>query len=784
MSVRPLCFISALILVGVASAQLPKQAHDDHEYDLLDVDWHVAVDFEPGTITGDVTQTLKTTRDNALLVFDCPKLTVDQVVVNGRDSNFEDNGTVMAVRTEARKGTTLKVRIKYHGAPEAGVYFVKAKYAYPAHTPVVYTQGEMVDNRYWLPIYDWPDDKATSSGSITVPKGWKALSNGRLLGVSHSKGTDTWHWKIGHQHSTYLIAFTAGLYDIVPDGTTAQGKPVSIWVPQGLGSWGKAAFGGTDKVIDFYGKITGYPYPWEKYAQSAVPDFMFGGMENVTCTTQTIDALFPPQDAGYRDGTGLVAHELAHQWFGDTVTCTDWPHAWINEGWASFLPAFWQREKNGRDTFDLDRAGTMDGAIATAYFQRDRTMIWNKYKDPFDLFDGFAYGGGAARMFMLMHMVGEDKFWPAVRDYLRARQFENVTTEQFFASMSKSTGKDLDAFRRQWFYTKGCPDLTVVRSDGKTFIKQGAYKLEYPVPLEYWLVDQDGRVEKRTTTLSEEPRFEIQGAAGRAVLLDPGCWLMARTSYQADYSDKEWEALYRAATDAGCRSRLMQHIRELPVADQIQLANAEKVPSLVARFVGSIRDKDFVMAKLNSPDKEVVAAAISAMGRLPKDEEVTKKLEEIWRSPSYPEFLRERALSALFQVEPSNELADEAWTMSGQTAEFKTKALEYWTEKMPDKARRICLMAAREDSTPQPVRMAALRDLGMLKDAPGQHVVYDTLVAYLKERSNSPLRTAIGALANYGDPAAIPLIEAHKDHSLFFVRQDVERALRKLRKQE
>ncbi|MBX3110665.1 MAG: M1 family metallopeptidase [Fimbriimonadaceae bacterium] len=777
--------LSSTIVLASASlslAQLPVQAKDRHEYDLLDVAWDISFDFAKGTVKGDVTNTLKTTKDGALLVFDRPKLTIDSVKVDGKTVAFEQNDTVMAVRVKGRAGRVMKVRVQYHGAPEAGIYFVPAKYAFPAKTPVVYTQGEMVDNRYWLPTYDWPDDKATSQGTVHLPKGWKALSNGQLRGVTHGKTEDVWRWRISRPHSTYLISLVAGPYDIVDDGHA--NVPVSTWVPQGLADWGKVTFGGTDKVIAFYNKLTGFDYPWEKYSQSAVPDFMFGGMENVTCTTQTIGALFPPSYVGFSDATGLVAHELAHQWFGDTVTCPDWPHAWINEGWASFLPSFWTREKEGEAAYTMARQGTLDGAASTSIFQSDRAMIHTKYKDPFDLFDGFAYGGGAARMFMLMHEVGEDKFWPAVKAYLNERKFENVTTEQFFASFSKSVGRDLDAFRRQWFYTKGAPSLTLVRNGQQTVVKQAKYPLAYPVPLDVLLVDHDGKVEKRSLHLTEDAAIDIPGADGRLVVLDPDCWLMARLDYDAGYTAEDWKLLYRVAPNDGCRDRLLNGpmAKALTSPDWVELARRERNPRLLRNMVGRIDNADIVLELTNHADKQVATTALGSLGRFKGNDAVRAKLERVWKSPDFPEYMKNSALQALFQIEPSDALADEAWAKPSQMLGYQGQALGYWTGKADDKARRLCLTLVTSDATAEPLRISALRALGHIKDKPGSREVYDTLVGYLKERSNSPLRTAINALADYGDPAAAPLIEAHRNHSLFFVRQDVERALNRLKR--
>ena len=309
-------FLVLLHAVGAAgafadqSSPLPQNAREDHEYRMVDVTWNLSFDFDQGSIEGDVVDSIIPVKDAANVIFDCFRLKVDHVLVDGKPARFEANERVLKILPPAqfKKGVKTAIHIFYSGLPEAGIYFVPAARAFPAHTPIVYSQGEMEDNRCWLPTYDDPDDKATFEGTIHVPKGWKAVSNGALVEHKEEANEDVWHWKLDKPASTYLISLVAGPYDQIMDGSDPV--PVGYFVPPGLDDWGKAAFGGTDKNVQFYSKLTGYSYPWPKYTQTAVADFMFGGMENVSCTTQTINALFPPSDAPNRDATGLVAHEL------------------------------------------------------------------------------------------------------------------------------------------------------------------------------------------------------------------------------------------------------------------------------------------------------------------------------------------------------------------------------------------------------------------------------------------------------------------------------------------
>jgi len=756
---------------------LPKSAHADHEYDLLDVKWEVSIDPTQGAMTGTVINTLAPTKAGADLIFDCGKLSVDSVAIDGTPAKFQTDGKVLETKLggSVPAGQKLAVKIVYHGQPEAGMYFVPAKRAFPAHTDIVYTQGEMEDNRYWMPTYDFPDDKATSEGIIHVPAGWKVLSNGALQGVTHDGAHDVWHWKMTQPHSTYLIAFVAGPYDEVVDGHVPV--PVSFWVPTGLDEMGRAAFGRTDQIVQFYGKLTGVTFPWAKYSQSAVADFMFGGMENVTCTTQTIGALHPFTSEPNVDSTGLVAHELAHQWFGDLVTTENWGHIWLNEGWASFLPSFWDREKYGKEKFDLDRVGTFEGGLSAHVEQPDRPEVWNQYEEPIDLFNNFAYPGGASRMFMLMHQVGEDKFWPAITNYLHEFAYKNATTEDFFASMSKSLGVDLEEFRKQWFYTAAAPTLTAKRHGEDLIIEQG--KVPFHLSVDVWLLGDDGNFEKRKVELKAEHETTVLGVAERPVLIDPEAWLMANINYDLGYKPSDWRRLYDAAPNAGEKQRILEaSFESWSLEQRVALAQGESSVALLSWMIHHIPSTEFELTMLSNPDPRVVQAAAEELKECPQTADSVSHLTDLWHNSKNPE-IRTAALDSLLRLSNDEAIADEALEVDSYNESYRRTALQWWEGHNADHARDLAMERIKGDAD-EPVRLACIAILGRVKDKADEHKVYDTLAAMVSERSVDELQAAINALADYGNKDAIPVIQKRAHHSLHFVRRTVEAALRRL----
>ncbi len=771
-----LASLASLVPAQVSPAQaLPSQASKRHEYDLVDVDWYVRLDPEGQSFAGSVVNTVVAGKDAPLLVFDCAKLTVARVTVDGQSAEFKADGRVLAVASTAKKGDTVKVKIDYSGKPEAGMYFVSADRAFPATTPMVYTQGEMEDTRYWLPTYDEPDDKATFRGAVTVPSDWSVLSNGKPLPTQANGKAKTVRWVQDKPCSTYLISFVAGPYTEVPDGTDPV--PVSIWAPKGLEKWGKNAFGGTDAIVRCYAKLTGAPYPWAKYAQSAVADFMFGGMENVSATTQTLDALFPDEVKGTQDGTGLSAHELAHQWFGDDVTTTGWNDVWINEGWATFMPHFYTREKDGEEAYDLERYDTLEAAMGAMRENPDRSMVWNGWKVPMDAFDGYAYPGGAARMFALMHGVGEARFWKATQDYLAEYGGKNVDTTGFFRSFGKSLGADLSTFEKDWFRTPSAPPkIEVSRASGKVTLKQ-TQAHPFALYLDVWALGKDDVWTKKRVPVRGATTV-VEGLPDGPVLVDAEGYFPLEASYEG-LTKEERMRLWDHAPNAAAKMRMVGSLMGVLTPEEMNGLVKAASPHLQARLIRYSTSLDDLLTMTKGTDGRLAQAALERLRALPKTGAALSRLQEVWDDTTANPDLRLTAVQSLYALTKDAAVLNAASMTDRYDDGYRTWALGRLAEADPDRARDVALAALKGGAT-EPVRLTAIAVLGRVKDKPGERRAYDALAAIMTERSNSPLRAAIAALGEYGDKAAIPLLKARQDHGLHFVRGDVTRALAQL----
>jgi len=711
-------------------------------------------------------------------MFDCAKLHVQKVDVDGKAATFKNEGDMLKIDLPANTqvNQTVKIHVFYDGRPQAGIYLVPGERAYPAHTNVIYTQGEMVDNRYWLPTWDYPDDKGTSEGIIEVGKGEIAISNGKLLDVQEKSDRKIFHWKMDLPHVTYLISIVAGKYDA---GHGFWGKmPVDYYVPQGLLDMGEATFGGTEKIIDFYSKLTGFDYPYAKFCQSAVPDYMFGGMENITAVTQTIQALHPKSTEPLTDATGLVAHELAHQWFGDTVTCNGWSDAWLNEGFATFLPHFYDRVRLGADAYDLGRYGDFQAGIG-AHQGANRPVVWAGYKDALDMFNGFIYPGGASRMFMLMDQLGEERFWKAIAAYLNERKYTSIDTPMFFESMSKAAGVDLTAFMKQWFYTPAAPKFTVTERNSELVITQP--EPYFDIPVDVWTLDGGSWFKKKVQISGHETTLELGNQAGKPVLVDPRCFVMATIQEDIPFSVEERIQLFDNAPNAGEKARILDSMMgSLSQAQWLSFAKTIKSPMLLERVVGRLGagSEAFLLELATGKNPSVANAAVGVLGRLPKTPAALAKLTALAKGDPN-EVIRQNAMQGLINLTNDESLVEKAWATNGFRDGYRQMALGWWNSHKPDIAREKCLEMLAHP-TAEPTRTNAIGYLGGLKDKPGDTRVYKALTAILKETSFGARERAIGALAQYGNPAAIPLLEPFKTHSLVFFRMASEGAIASL----
>ncbi len=764
--------------MGLASAAWAAPIH--HNYDLKNVLWNLSIDPVARTIAGDVTNTLTLSEDSSTVELHSGDLKFSEITVDGKAAMFTKADDILTIQLPmaGHSGQTLAVRTVYTGAPQRGLYFVDPEHAFPAKTGMVYSQGEGEDNRNWVPTYDLPNDKATSECFITVPKTWSAISNGKLMGVEDKPDAKVFHWKMDQPFSTYLISVVAGPY--VEATQHWKNIPVSYWVPPGLESEGKSSFSATPHMIDVYSKLTGVDYPYAKFSQEVVGDFVVGGMENITAVTQMIRTLHAAGTEPLYDSTGLVAHELAHQWFGDLVTCETWEHMWLNEGFATTMPIFLDRNDHGQELFDFDRYSNFEGAI-DSIGSRGRKDVPGTVGSVPTVSMGSPYPGGASRILMLMHTLGEPTFWKAIHTYLETYAFKPATTSEFFDVMTEVSGKDLSTFQSQWYHSAATPSLTVAKQgDGLVVTQLQPY---YTLDIPFWILKGNGWEKRSIHVSGPQSTADLGDLAKYPVLLDPEVWTAMEMHYNIQYTPDEVQALYRHAPNAGERARLIAEMFDtIPTADRVALSKEEKffgdqisiIPHLGA-------DANARLLELtHDSDIRVANAAMMRLGMFPQDAGTVARLTEI-ANTSPNELMREHATQALLMQSTDPALANAAWGKKSFDDLYQVVALDWWSKHDPDHARVVALTVLAGTSD-EPVRAAAVQALATVKEKPGEHAVFDALSKVALENSYRTRMAAIRALGELGNPDAVAVLKSISPDSAGGVLGTRDAALKQLSK--
>jgi len=429
---------------------------------------HIKLDITPNfqkrTVGGTTTIRFVPLRNPIdVLKLDAVDLSITRVEGSTPVAEFDSTSTdlTIAFTEPIPVGQESWVTIEHHCQPQGGFYFRTAEMGYPEQDTHCWTQGESHFARQWFPCFDYPNEKSTTEVICHVPSDMTVISNGRNLGESIDPQTNlkSVHWLQDKPHVNYLICVVAGYFDKLED--TAGKIPLGFYSQPTLSEYAAASFQDTASIMDFYQKEIGVAYPWHKYDQATIRDFIAGGMENTTITTLTHNTIFTPATENIRSSRGLDAHELAHQWFGDYVTCEDWSHLWLNEGFATYYTHLYEGHKFGRDAtlYGLYRDAT--NRVLPRGAGDKRPIVWKKYRNAGDQFDYRAYPKGSWVLHMLRSQIGDDLFRKAVQGYLKEHGLTTVTTPELQAAMEETSGRTFDRFFDQWVYHARHPDLKI-----------------------------------------------------------------------------------------------------------------------------------------------------------------------------------------------------------------------------------------------------------------------------------------------------------------------------------
>lgn len=359
---------------------------------------------------------------------------------------------------------TGSVTIRYRARPRLGLYFLEPDAKVPDRPKQVWSQCQDEDGKHWFPCQDKPHVKMSYGITARVPKGMQVLSGGRLVEKkTPSRGTWSFTHRLDEPTPAYLVTLVAGQFEEWMENLKLpSGKVVALryLVPPGRMADGKRAFSSTARAVELFGEKTGVEYPYDSYTQVVVADFIFGGMENTTATTMYEHILLDKTATLDVESNDLVAHELAHHWFGDLVTCRDWSHAWLNEGFATY---FEHVEREARtDVDEYEHHVTVDLNIylgeASSY---KRPIVCRDYEEPIDLFDRHLYQKGGLILHMLRRRLGDEAFFSGIHRYLIQNRGGLVETNDLMRSLEDTSGISLERFFDEWVYRPGHPSLKV-----------------------------------------------------------------------------------------------------------------------------------------------------------------------------------------------------------------------------------------------------------------------------------------------------------------------------------
>jgi aminopeptidase N len=697
---------------------------------------------------------------------------------------------------------TLTVEIEYSCSPRKGLFFVEPDEAYPNKPRQIWSQGENEDAHWWFPCQDVTNQKMTTEMIATVKSNFFALSNGELISVRENNGERTYHWRQSQPHPAYLVTIVIGEYEALDDDF--GGLPITYYVYKDRVREGRRLFAETPRMIEFFEGKFGYDYPYPKYAQALVDDFLFGAMENTSASTFTDRCLLDDTatiDLSYDD---IVAHELAHQWWGDLVTCKDWSHIWLNESFATYSEHLWREHARGRDEA---RFAIFQDFLT--YLREDRTshrrpIVFNRYRFSEDVMDRHAYEKGACVLDMLRWELGDDAFFRTLARYLKKHEFGNAETNDFKVAVEEATGRNLHWFFDQWLYGPGYPELEIAyewrreQSLLKLSVKQaqgtedGTRVFRFPVEIE--VTTDEGRVSYRVMVEKADQDFYFPcQSKPRMVLFDKGHRIFKVMRFEK--SAQELTFQLTRAEEALDRARAA---RELSAFKGAETVNALREALLGADFYGMRMAAAISLGEIGAgdaraaltdayrlaKDSHVRRACVYALGNF-KDEETIDILGEALRKDEsyYVAVAAARALAHIGGDKSYDILRASISRASWQ--EVIAASIFHGFALAKEKRAVDPAIDHSKYGERAPIRVAAIACLGALgkelnKEKKDDQVV-DHLIELLKDKAVRARLGAVKSLGKIGNKRALPpLREARARECLDMMKGAFEDAIKSL----
>ncbi len=616
-----------------------------------------------------------------LIVLDAKYMLIQSVDVDGHKVKFESSDSTLSIQLDSAItfGDTLELEVKYTARPsladnkknaaignDKGFYFINSDESDPLIPRQAWTQGQTQANSVWFPTIDRPNERMTVDLSILLDSSMVSLSNGDLdfqESLPNGKRKDFWSMK--QAIAPYLVMLAVGPFERYqePNSELPIGYVVEKeWIDQAKGIFGK-----TPKMIETFGEILDYPYPWSKYDQVVGRDYVSGAMEN---TGAVLLGDFLYQDQRQRidgDNEDIIAHELFHHWFGDLLTCESWSNLTLNEGFASYGEYLWREAAYGKDDADAYFEDFLDSYLYESD-KKTHPVIHYRYEKRDEMFDHHSYDKGALVLHYLRWVLGDEVFFGGLNHYLTKHAFKSVEIHDLRIALEEYSGLDLNWFFNDYFLAEAHPVLEYKWSQNAkelTLIveqvqEKGKNAFDLPIGLEILTEQGEKSYERiRITEPSQSFGFSIEGKA-TYVHLDPEGVLPGLIQEQKSY--EEYKLLLKHSE--GYRAKLIASAGMLknaadasaPISDVLDLLESKdnKLLASIVMMLDShvchvydLKDK-LEMLMMTGPSSEVRTNSISAAMQFYVDRMSSKNLERTVYDPSL--MVAEAGLTALMEV--------------------------------------------------------------------------------------------------------------------------------------
>ena len=804
--IRIICCVFLVCVAGAAIAE-PQYA-PDREADVLHITIDVTPDFKTRTIAG--TTTIKFAPISKPLTefrLDAVDLDVSSVTSSAKIEGYTatDKDIKITFEPAVPVGAETTITVVYEAEPKQGLYFRTPEMGYPEADTHLFTQGESHMAPHWYPNYDYPNERSSSEVICRVPEEMTVISNGRLVSeqTDPDSGLKVVTWLQEKPHVNYLIALVAGKLKKIE--SKYEDIPIAFYTPASLIEYAQNSFKDTADMLEFYEKEIGVPYPWDKYDQAVAMDFVAGGMENTTLTILTEGTLHTDDTENIHSSQSLVAHEMVHQWFGDYVTCKDWSHTWLNEGFATYYEDLYDGHKNGRDSM-------LAGLYSTAsYLLRDRPehkpIVYRSYNNADEQFDYRTYQKGGWVLHMLRTELGEEMFRKCVKTYLERHALSSVVTEDFRSVIEELTGRSYDRFFDQWIYHGRHPDLTVSYNWSekdklaKISIEQ-THKVTEKVMLFHFqtkvrFIIQDKLIDREIFIDSKQHDFYFRlPDEPNIVRFDPDYGLLANIKFEKptamlyEQLDNDDDVIGRLrALDAIKKNKDKKTVEKLNnVLNNDSFYAVRRNASSALREIHTSEAFEALADSLVQADARVRQQVVRDIGNFYRSETLTL-LKRTLRNEKNPAIL-EAAINnlGLYHHKSTRRLLLKYLQSVSFRNELATAAVE--AIRMLDEPLFIVPLQRVLDEREMDFHsLSFTRGLSTLahisRNEDDKTKVRNFIAGYVNHPKNRIQAGAIGALGTLGDPKAIPIVETFSnDEPDDNIERAAERALKELRQQK